>query len=90
MKFSTDCDLDKELSTTLLDLYQKNTELEFRDHKITRRGILEHIFLSKKKSVTFDLPPIEEDTAETLIYGTSLRKYAHPKLHLMDPQCPDN
>ena len=60
LKFPLDCDLDKELLLILLDSYQKNTDLEIKDHKITQKGNLKNICLSTKKSVTFDLPPIEE------------------------------
>ena len=59
LKFPLDCDLDKELLSILLNLYQKNTELEYSDHKLTRRGILKNICASTRKTVTFDLLPIE-------------------------------
>ena len=49
LKFPLDCDLDKELSPILLQLYQKNTEMEFRDHKITWKVILkEYIFINQE------------------------------------------
>ena len=78
MKFPLDCDLEKELSPILLDLYQMNTDLEIRDHKITRKGILKNISSSIKKTVTFDLPPIEEEIMD--FQKSPLRKYLHPKL----------
>ena len=43
LKFQLDCHLEKELSPILLDLYQKNTDLEVGDHKSTWRGILKGI-----------------------------------------------
>ena len=43
----------------LLDWYQKNTDWEVGDHKITWRGILKNISSSVKKTVTFDLSPIQ-------------------------------
>ena len=52
LKFPLDCDLEKELLPILLDLYQKNTDLEIKDHKITQKGILKNISLSIKKTVT--------------------------------------
>ena len=86
MKFPLDCDLDKELLLILLDSYQKNTDLEIKDHKITQKGNLKNICLSTKKSVTFDLPPIEEQIMDC--HKSPMRKYLHPKLlsHLMDPR----
>ena len=89
LKFPLDCDLEKELSPILLDLYQKNTDLEIRDHKITWKGILKNISSSIKKTVTFDLPPIKEEIMDC--HKSPLRKYLHPKLHshLMDPRHPD-
>ena len=89
LKFPLDCGLDKELSPILLDLYQKNTDLEIRDHKITRKGILKNICLLTKKSVKFNLPPIEEEIIDC--HKSPLRKYLHPKLcsYLMNPRHPD-
>ena len=90
LKFPLGCDREKELSPILLDLYQKNIDLEIRDHKITQKGILKNISSSIKKTVTFDLPPIEEEEIMDC-HKSPLRKYLHPKLHsgLMDPRCPD-
>ena len=35
LKFPLDCHLKKELLSILLELYQKNTDLEVGDHKLT-------------------------------------------------------
>lgn len=92
MKFSPDCDLDKELSTVFSDLYQKNIEHEFVEKKIIYKEILKQIASSKQKSVTFILPPIEEDLNQAPIYGHSSIRYAPTTLHqyLRDPRHPDN
>ena len=37
LNFPLDCHLEKELSPILLDLYQKNTDLEVGDQKITKK-----------------------------------------------------
>ena len=62
------------------------------DKKITQRGILKEMVSSKKKSVTFDLPPIKEDPSQVPIYCNPLRKYAHSTLHphLRNPRHPDD
>ena len=52
LKFPLDCHLEKELSPILLDLYQKNADLEVGNHKLTWRGILKGISSSIKKTVT--------------------------------------
>ena len=89
LKFPLDCDLEKELSPILLDLYQTNIDLEIRDHKIIRKGIVKNISSLIKKTVTFNLPPIKEEIMDCC--NSPLRKYLHPKLHshLMDPRHPD-
>ena len=90
LKSPLDCHLEKELLPILLDLYQKNTDLEVGDHKITRRGILKNISSSIKKTLTFDLPSIEEEERMDC-HKSPLRKYLHPKLHscLIDPRHPE-
>ena len=90
LKFPLDCHLEKELLPILLDLHQKNTDLEVGNHKITWRGILKSIFSSIKKTVTFDLPTIKEEEL-TNCHKSQLRKYLHPKLHshLIDPRHPE-
>ena len=52
LKFPLDCHLEKELLPILLDLYQKNTDLEVGDHKLTRRGILKGISSLIKKTIS--------------------------------------
>ena len=90
LKFPLDCYLEKELSPILLDLYQKNTDLEVGDQKPTQRGILKGMSSSIKKTVAFDLPPIKEEE-KMGCHKSPLRKYLHPKLHLhlIDPRCPE-
>ena len=86
LKFPLECHLEKELLPILLDLYQNNTDLEVGDHKITWSGILMSISSSIKKTVTFDLPPLEEEE-KVECQESPLRIYLHPKLcsHLTDP-----
>ena len=79
LKFPLYCNLEKDLSPILLDLYQMNTDLEIRDHKITWKGILNNISSLIKKTVKFDLPPVEEEIMDC--HKSPLRKYLHPKLH---------
>ena len=43
LRFPLDCQLEKELLPILFDLYQKNTDLEVRDHKLTWLGFLKGI-----------------------------------------------
>ena len=50
LKFPLDCDLEKELLPILLDVYQKNTDLEIRYHRITQKGILKNISSSIKEN----------------------------------------
>ena len=80
---------EKKLSPILLDLYQKNTDLEVGDHKITRTGFFKSISSSIKKIVTFDLPPIEEENH--WLSQVSIEKISTSKLcsHLIDPRHPE-
>ena len=91
LKFPSDCDLETELSPILLDLYQRNTDLEFRDYKFTRKGILKNISLSTKKTVTFDLLPIDNEEKKMDCCRSPLRRFLHLKLHLhlIDPRHPE-
>ena len=88
LRFPLDCHLEKELSPILFDLYQKNTDLEVGDHKLTQLGFLKGMSSSIKKTVTFNLPPIKEEQKQDCD-ESPLRKYIHPKLHsnLIDPRC---
>lgn len=90
LKFTLDCDFDKELPPILNNLYQKHIEQEMIENKNTPKGILKKRQLPKK-CVTFDLPPIPEDTVETSKWVSPLIKFTHPTCHshLMDPRCPD-
>ena len=90
LRFPLDCHLEKELSLIIFDLYQKNTDLEVGDHKLTWLGILKGISSSIKETVTFDLPPIKEKVKRDCC-KSPLRKYQHPKLcsNLIEPRCPE-
>ena len=90
LRFSLDCHLEKEILPIHFDLYQKNTDLEVGDSKLTQLGFLKGMSSSIKKTVTFDLPPIKEEEKRDC-YESPLRKYPHPKLHsnLIDPRCPE-
>ena len=78
LRFPLDCHLEKELSPILFDLFQKNTDLEVGDHKLTWLGILKGISSLIKKTVTFDLPPIKEEEKRDC-HKSPLRKYLHSK-----------
>ena len=61
LRFPLNCHLEKELKLILTELYQKNTDSEVTDHKITQLGILKGMASSIEKHVTFDLLPIKEE-----------------------------
>ena len=90
LRFPLDCHLEKELSSILFDLYQKNTDLNVGGHKLIWLGFLNGISSSIKKTVTFDLPPIAEQEKRDC-HESPLIKYLHPSLHsnLIDPRCPE-
>ena len=49
LRFPLDCHLEKELSLILFDLYQKNTDLEVGDHKLTHVRIFKrHVFINQE------------------------------------------
>ena len=89
LRFPLNCHLEKELKPILNELYQKNTDLEVRDHKLTRLGFLKGMSSSINKTVTFNLPPIKEEEKWDC-YESPLTKYMHPKLrsNLIDPRHP--
>ena len=76
LRFPLNCHLEKELSPILFDLYQKNTDLEIGDHKLTWLGFLKGMSSSIKKTNTFDLPPIKEEEKRDC-YESPLKKYIH-------------
>ena len=90
LRFPLDCHLEKELLPVLFDLYQKNTDLDVEDHKLTWLEFLKGISSSIKKTVTFDLPPIAEEEKRNC-HESPLIKYLHPGLHsnLIDPRNPE-
>ena len=49
LRFPLNCHLEKELSPILFDLYQKNTDLEIGDHKLTWLGFLKgNVFINQE------------------------------------------
>ena len=49
LRFPLDCHLEKELLPILFDLYQKSTDLEVGDHKLTWLGFLKgNIFIDQE------------------------------------------
>ena len=91
LKFPSDCDLETKLSPILLDLYQRNTDLEFRDYQFTRKGILKNISLTTKKTITFDLLPIDEEEKKMDCPRSPLTRFMHLKFQLyhIDPRHPE-
>ena len=91
LKFPLDCHLEKELCPFFLTCTKRIQIWKLGDHKLTWRGILNGISSLIKKTVTFDLPPIEEEEEKMDYYESPLTKYLHPKLrsHLIDSRCPE-
>ena len=82
LKFSLDCDLEKELPVILSTLYQKNIEQKFKlkTNKVTKEEMCSIWSTSHRGR-----------HIETSNCVSPLIKYTHSTLHshLMDPRCPD-